>query len=696
MAAELPVDEQIKQLDQAKAVVAQDPAHYPDIVDGILPIAQKQNISLRRWCSSFFIDAFTSFALSEERKQSMAVKCMDTILILLHDEDYEVQKNAITISATVYGLAFQFVAKDDTQSEVWNQLMAIKNRVLEMWDSKHFGVEAESIKFAQQVIIFQSPLHRDPRLANNNDTFSLSSVPSNHALIHSSLEAEAQGLLDRLLGVFLDNEINGKSVTATIYAISTLMKLRPATIPKCMNALLAFDPSQKTIHGTSAKEIEIENKVIQKGLTIIMKHVKNANMAPNFNSRIQTYLTYLGKPREKNVDNRQTRPPAPRQDTPAPPPAYPPNKSTAVPPGPYSYASLYSLLETGNPLLEFDAQTLPPDMAVNIALAGIASSNPELMKNCINIVKTKYQNFLQQANSAASINQNRVPQDPRSSGAGHYNSNPLALGRLDAAMNDGDDSDYDPNEASGQQVLDPRGATDGYDYGDDEDMDDLQLGSSFSLPPPTKLNDEERLKAIKGIVSRMISYDKVTTTLQALPSGAANANRGIDRVAITEWTRNTWVILASRLLTRGVAAPTDLQQDNGNSKVAGEMADSIRESLFVYAIENFRERLDIIIEWLNEEWFGEFVQSKKRIKQSSENGEEEKPKVVTISTPDSVYFKYTARVLDNITPFLTKGDRPQFLRLLSDLPELNQSLIQKLKSLCIDPERRDLGMGSLL
>lgn len=714
MAVEIPVEEQIRLLDQAKAALAQDPAHYPDLARGILKIAQKPNTSLRRWCSSFFIDALTSFSLEDDQRQALAVECIDTVLVLLQDEDFIVLKNTITVAASVYPLGFAFVAQDESQSLVWNNLVAIKNQVLKLWDSPHFGVEAESIKFVQQVIILQLFGNRDPRLSANSD-FSLSSVPSNHALIHSSLEAEAQGLLDRLLGVFVDAVISAKSITATTYAISALMKLRPATISKCLRAVLSFNISQKTINPAFEKETEMEFKVVEKALKIFLQHVLKSNMAVKYNPQIQGFLSTLGKSQERHQERNQERHPEKRQaksqiiKQEAPKRIkvevnpMPPNPSTVVPPGPYSYASLYSLLDAGNPLREFNTKSLPLDLALNITLAGIASSNPDLMKNSINIVKTRYENFLQQANSRASgagASRGRgTTQDPRVGNAGSS-----------ALPNEKDDSDYDPTETS-TKLVDPRNnsndvaAEDAYDS--DEDMEYLQPAASFVLQPPAKLNEEERLEAVKTIVDRMISYDKVTTSLQALPSGAANANKGIDRVAVTEWTRNTWVILVSRLLTRGFTDPSNRlesppEEEKRLLKVQAEvarMSESIRESLFAYAMENFRERLDIIIEWLNEEWFGEFVQyGKDTLTMKKESGDETKPDVSSKfeSKKDSNYYKYTTKVLDYITPFLSKSDRPQFLRLLSDLPELDTSHVRKLKGLCIDPERRDLGMGSLL
>ncbi|KAF5096982.1 hypothetical protein D0Z00_002569 [Geotrichum galactomycetum] len=369
----------------------------------------------------------------------------------------------------------------------------------------------------------------------------------------------------------------------------------------------------------------------------------------------------------------------------------PVDTSTAVPPGPYSYASLYSLLDKTDPLLQFDTETLPLDMALNITLAGIASVNPQLLQNSINIVKARYDNFL---NTTATKNIPAVLSEAQLSSTS-YNS---------SSSGDIKSESFSSNVTSSvaRTTAPTNSAAVEDEYPSEEEFDhDLSTGT-FMLPPPSKLNDSDKIKAVKEVVDRMVANDKATTDLTALPAGAINAKKGIDRVAITEWSRNTWVTLVCRLVSQGLADPVfDNDETEKNdpstsdpSNLIETMRSNIREKLFAYVMVNFRERLDIIIEWLNEEWFGEFVQNKSKFV----NTKSEKVVEDTDHFPskDSVYFQYTTRLLADISPFLTKADRPQFLRLLSDLPELNGEIVHNLKRLCLDPLRSELGMGSLL
>lgn len=103
-------------------------------------------------------------------------------------------------------------------------MLAIKSRILRIWDSASTGVRICCIKFAQRVVLVQTAgPDADPKVRNfsaltmtrwltcalqrgNLVEVSLTMVPQNHALLAPrNLEAEASGLLDRMLGVFQEN-----------------------------------------------------------------------------------------------------------------------------------------------------------------------------------------------------------------------------------------------------------------------------------------------------------------------------------------------------------------------------------------------------------------------------------------------------------------------------------------------------------
>jgi symplekin len=108
-------------------------------------------------------------------------------------------------------------------------MTAIKDDILRRWDTSPFAVQLCCIKFVQRVVQVQTHGVTDPRvcirkketLATQNGTTvnvddfyqrpeqnetSLAIVPRNHSLLSlPNLEAEASGLLDRMLSVFQED-----------------------------------------------------------------------------------------------------------------------------------------------------------------------------------------------------------------------------------------------------------------------------------------------------------------------------------------------------------------------------------------------------------------------------------------------------------------------------------------------------------
>ncbi len=127
--------------------------------------------------------------------------------------------NSIDHSLTCLSL-YRINDPNDTSS--WEKMAAIKSNILRRWDTAAAGVRVCCIKFVQRVIQTETPgeiadprvgvshIPKDTRLTwrkrlDQNET-SLALVPRDHPLIPPrNLEAEASGLLDRLLTIFQEN-----------------------------------------------------------------------------------------------------------------------------------------------------------------------------------------------------------------------------------------------------------------------------------------------------------------------------------------------------------------------------------------------------------------------------------------------------------------------------------------------------------
>jgi len=105
---------------------------------------------------------------------------------------------------------------------------------------------------------------------------------------------------------------------------------------------------------------------------------------------------------------------------------------------------------------------------------------------------------------------------------------------------------------------------------------------------------------------------------------------------------------------------------------------TIRESLYLYILEDFRKRIDIAVAWLCEEWYNDKIQMK-----VNEN---------------SVlhYEKWVLKVLDGIVPYLDGNDRTLLIKFISEIPGLSPEVLERLKRLCRDPATVGIALQSLL
>lgn len=172
--------------------------------------------------------------------------------------------------------------------------------------------------------------------------------------------------------------------------------------------------------------------------------------------------------------------------------------------------------------------------------------------------------------------------------------------------------------------------------------------------------------------------------MQTLEETASKKNKaGMNRLAASSSDRDAWITVITRLATR---APAGLELLAGDVKLEENLAqatnhqslsDTIRESLYMYIIEDFRKRIDIAVAWLCEEWYNDKIQTK--IARNSK----------------AHYEKWVLRVLDGIVPYLDAKDKV-LTRFLSEIPDLSVEVLERVKGLARDPIMVNLSLTSLL
>ena len=251
---------------------------------------------------------------------------------------------------------------------------------------------------------------------------------------------------------------------------------------------------------------------------------------------------------------------------------------------------------------------------------------------------------------------------------------------LNTTTDEGDEEEYEPdfepveNDEQRHNVIDQSSA--------DIQHDQLSLGH-FSFPSPLPLNDEQLTESANTLLDRM--FDLVRSSESngevKLPRKGLNGN------TVDGFDGKSWFVLLIRLLTRGTnsAAGTgqmgpkfDAARDSNLHK---DLLTTARERLYAYILEDFRNRLNLAINWLNEEWYND-----RRTEVTLDHD---------VYEYERHYTKWTVRLLDGMLPYVDARDKI-IIRFFSELPDLNVDILGRARKLASDPDRAALAVNLLL
>ncbi|KAI5789153.1 hypothetical protein EDC01DRAFT_717765 [Geopyxis carbonaria] len=637
------IELQVKQLGEARNLVLKDPAYWPQVLQGVLPIITNPVVEVRRWGADFLAETFSTPVLDTRVKHELALLCLDSLRQLSEENEASILKSVVQCSASLYPIIFRHICSNRNDIALWNTMATIKSRILNLWDTAPIGVRLCCIKFVQRVILVQSRGVTDPRLVDRSE-LNLGTVPSNHPLLSlPSLDAEAQGLLDRLLSILQENQSEPALITATINNLGPIIKTRPPLVAKVLNSVMSFNP----FNGIT-RPITVQNRLLmismEKTIRSLCLHIMRSNPSGPYVNKLSQHVARLSQMKNELNEEFSRKRAASSQDNevkrvkversmvrPTPPTTTP----TATPPplvmaqqpitGPISFAELYTLA-TDPGLTQFEGQQLPHDLVVNIIVGSLYSMQSAQLDAAISAIKERY--------SAVLV--------------------------ADAKR-----------EAMTAARMEPSGRRDIIDRETREDEElQLQLGE-FRLAPPSCIPPDQLKRASLDSMDRMFGlineFDKKTLM-------ARKSKLGVGRLAANDWDREGWVSVLIRLATRGLSYEDQIIKPESTMG----MADSVRERLYNYVVEDFRGRMDVAIAWLNEEWYNDMVYA------SNDKGDQRQPQ----------YQTWMMKVMDAIFPFLEARDRT-FMRMLSEIPEITVELLDKVKVLCLDPDRTALGIQML-
>ncbi|KAK4696411.1 hypothetical protein P7C71_g1492, partial [Lecanoromycetidae sp. Uapishka_2] len=467
--------------------------------------------------------------------------------------------------------------------------------------------------------------------------------------------------------------IDAVLINATLNALGTLLRTRQSTANKILTAILNFNPL-KQANSPMSPTSKVQIKSMERTTRALLLNIYRRNENGPFAPRIKAYVDRMtqirldifdeggrkrGYPSEPTdgLDNNKRRclgAELPGKEAP---------QIATLPPGPVSLKQLFTLTNDYD-LTNFHVEVLPLDLMMNITLPILARVDQQSLNEALTVVRSRLHTA--------------TTQNPGLSHTG-------ALGD--------DEEDYEPNfepREDREQTLNRADALPPEDspYNPAE----VVLGP-FTLPPPPPLTAESAEEIGKGTIGRVFDIMRRLDE----PAAAKNQKSGLNRLAGSNYDKEAWITVVTRLATRASAGLDEDSDEEEDSKTESEtvskkqvggssLSDGIRQELWRFIMEDFRARIPVAISWLNEEWFNDQIQS--RASEQRKHGE-------ALPKPKSHYVKWTLKLLDSIMPYLDAKDK-LLIRFLSEIPEVNEEVLKRVKSLARDPERVQLAVNTLL
>ncbi|KAF1975619.1 hypothetical protein BU23DRAFT_552132 [Bimuria novae-zelandiae CBS 107.79] len=653
-------------LKHARDLALTDSKYYPSLMPGVLPLIGPNSgasLDTQRFGADFLAEMFASPMWSSEAKQPIALLVLDTLKCYLEEvHDRAIVKGAIQAAASVYPLVYRHTISDPNDMQHWKTMTEIKSNILNRMNTAPPGIRICCVKFVQQVVLVQTAGVIDPRRPDHSD-ISLALVPRDHPLLtYVQLEAEGQGLLDRLLDIIHGDHSDALLVTSVLNSLGVLMHRRPVSANKILNSVLNFNPL-KLANSPMTPKNKVNMKAIERTTRALLVNVlkRNGVERPNDpnNGRIQHFLERMHRMRQDIIEEASRKRPAPSEPTdgldaakrqrlgahvPTPPTATP-----SLPPGPVSYRQLFTV-DPENAAANFDVKMFQdPAIVAQILIPVLQSVDEKKLLDACNVVRSRY----------LALSQSMPRQPP-----------PPAAPPVDEDEYEPDDYEPEDEEQLANRL---------------DSVGDLAhpTPTAYELPKPPPLTPEEVQQHGELAVRRTFGM------INELEEKGKGTKGGFNRLAGSDYGRDAWITIAARLASRasvGLDDPYDgINDEFAVKSVKGNLSisDTIRDLLYDYVIRDWKKRIDVAVSWLNEEWYNDTIlaQSAKSSSKASTNG---------VSIPQKGnYYRCALRLLDGLLPYVAPSDKG-LIRLYSELPAVDYEIIAKVKKMAQDPERVSL------
>ncbi|XP_018355047.1 PREDICTED: symplekin [Trachymyrmex septentrionalis] len=218
-------------------------------------------------------------------------RTVQILLRLASDETSVVAKRALRASGRILRAALKWIASATvvtTDMELaWTQLSALKVQIINMIDSDNDGIRTQAVKFLEGVILIQT--YPDPDSPKKPDDFSLEDIPLTLKIARRrKLEEEANHVMDLLIKFHGSPHVSSVNLMTCMGSLALIAKMRPQFMSNVIQALQRLQHDlPPTLSDSQVTSVQKQLKLTLLGL---MKHPASIEYA----STIAKQLTQLG------------------------------------------------------------------------------------------------------------------------------------------------------------------------------------------------------------------------------------------------------------------------------------------------------------------------------------------------------------------------------------------------------------------
>ncbi|RIA86530.1 Symplekin tight junction protein C terminal-domain-containing protein [Glomus cerebriforme] len=680
-----------KQLVGEQSIILQ-----PEILHKISGLLRDSVSEIKEWIVDFMDYAFMRIGLPRTLRKDSLDKVLPSIgYVINYESSPAIIKKAILWNASVYPIIFERVAENSTDStSLWNNALSIKSQIMRFFDSEdtNQGVKICAVKYLVVIAKVQSRRMPDS-LGKPEEDISLSYCPPLHPILDLQyLEKESISIVNGMLMVMRTE--TSSVITAMINAFGPLLRVRPQYVLTFVNHVVSWTKIPERNLRLSQFQIKSVNKSMKVQLMALLRIHENAP----FVMEIFNVIIALGGKNDPSKFPRQFR----------------------------RHLQRDTVEENGRGAV----QRIPNPQQSNISFDPSQFALPFVVEVICLVLKTIPQERLNQAKKAIQERNARQtapapqleaadlkpkirdqkPRDPRLEEEEEEEEEEEdddekvmiveseSLERvIDEIVQDipiESDSDLSVDLDNRKVKFEPTPPP--YEV-NDMDIEDIYSDDvvaeppkpdmmeeitptppiestpepqalpvpafkfqPYALPPPESLSQEQSNSFIKNTFKNILDVEAALSDVKDKRSNVVLTTLSNGK----RLTKSQLHIMASRFLTRGLEA----------SEHDRKQFDELREMIIQFILEDFRNRTEFALTWLDEEWYHDSIVLHKD----------------PSYTPN--YSIWLCRLLDRIMPALEDRIFTQFLL---DVPELFEDAVDRIKIFCNDPDRSTLGFTTL-